>query len=584
MVTPLVPGRSIFLTLTLVRGGVPMGDPFVAQPPLTLHPSQSNRRRRLRSMKIPPSSLTRRNLLATAAAAAVVSSLRLSPLQAAEAAAPLLQLGEPEAFSFEDLVAKAQALAQEDYVPRASPAPEVVQAIDYAAHGRLRFLPGRAPHAEGPGAFPITFFHLGQFFPRPVEMYLLQGGEAREIRYRSEDFEMPEDSPARDLPEDVGFAGFRLQEHNGRPDWRTQDWLAFLGASYFRAIGELGQYGLSARGIAVDVAASKPEEFPDFVAFWIEIPPLPTDPATIYALLDGPSLTGAFRFLCWRTERVEMEVASRLFLRRDIERLGIAPLTSMFWYAEYGRLFREDWRPEVHDSDGLQLWTGSGERIWRPLNNPSQVRVSAFSDLSPRGFGLMQRDRNREHYLDGVRYQDRPSLWVEPLGDWGSGSVQLVEIPTNDEIHDNIVAFWVAEQPAQAGAALSFDYRLYWAADEPFPAANLARCVATRMGRGGQPGLPRPEGVTKFVVEFAGGRLPGLPLGAEPKVFVEASRGEISYIFAERVPGTERWRAHFDLGLEEGDLEPVELRLFLHLEGDPLTETWLYQFLPTGRA
>ncbi|HLS69575.1 MAG TPA: glucan biosynthesis protein [Kiloniellales bacterium] len=535
-------------------------------------------------MKKPAMSWTRRRLLTTAGASALAFGGGPPDSLAAEQAAPHLELEEPQAFSFEGLVEQAQKLAAEDYTPRAAPAPEVVQAIDYAAHGQLRFLPRRAPHAEGPGAFPITFFHLGQFFPRPVRMHLLEGGQAREIRYRAEDFEMPEDSPARELPEDAGFAGFRFQEENGRPDWRTQDWLAFLGASYFRAIGELGQYGLSARGVAVDVAASTPEEFPDFVAFWIEVPPQPTDPAVVYALLDGPSLTGAFRFLCWRKQHVEMEVAARLFLRQDIERLGIAPLTSMFWYAEYGRRYREDWRPEVHDSDGLQLWTGGGERIWRPLNNPAEVRVSAFTDLSPRGFGLMQRDRNREHYLDGVRYQDRPSLWVEPLGDWGSGEVQLVEIPTDDEIHDNIVAFWVPRQPAEAGAALSFDYRLYWTANEPYPAAALGRCVATRMGRGGQAGLPRPEDVTKFVIEFAGGKLPDLPLGAEPEVLVEASRGEISYVFAERVPGTQRWRAHFDLGLEEDDLDPVELRLYLRLEGEPLTETWLYQFLPGGRA
>src|SRR5690625_36298 len=528
--------------------------------------------------------LSRRSLLATAGAAALAAGLGRPQVAAAQDAAPHLDLGEPQPFSFEALVKQAEQLAATPYEPRAVPDPEVVQAIDYDAHGRLRFIPNRAPHAEGPGAFPITFFHVGQFFPRPVEMHLLQEGEAREIHYRPQDFEMPEDSPARELSEDAGFAGFRFQEENGRPDWRTQDWLAFLGASYFRAIGELGQYGLSARGVAVDVAATQPEEFPDFVAFWIESPPQPSEPALVYALLDGPSITGAFRFVCWRKEHVEMEVSARLFLRQDIERLGIAPLTSMFWYSEHGKRFREDWRPEVHDSDGLQLWTGGGERIWRPLNNPQKVRASAFADRSPRGFGLMQRDRRREHYLDGVRYQDRPSLWVEPLGDWGSGAVQLIEIPTDDEIHDNIVAFWVPEEPATAGRALSFDYRLYWAADEPFPAATLARCVATRMGRGGQPGRERPAGVTKFVIEFAGGRLPNLPLGAEPEVAVEAARGEISYVFAERVPGTERWRAHFDLALAEGDMDAVELRLYLRLEEEPLTETWLYQFLPEGRG
>lgn len=518
------------------------------------------------------------------AGAGVLPRVVLAQQGALQEAAPELTLGEAEDFSFEGLVERAQQMAQQDFQERSVVAPEVIEQIDYDAHGRLRFRPGCAPHAEGPGRYPVTFFHLGQFFPRPVRMHLLRKGQAREVFYRSSDFEMPEDSPARELPQDAGFAGFRFQEQNGRADWRTQDWLAFLGASYFRAIGELGQYGLSARGLAVDVAASDAEEFPEFVAFWIESPQDPAEPAVIYALLDGPSVTGAYRFLCWRKEHVEMEVSARLFMRREVERLGIAPLTSMFWYSEYGMRYREDWRPEVHDSDGLQLWTGKGERIWRPLNNPTQVQVAAFADASPRGFGLMQRDRNREHYLDGVRYQDRPSLWVEPLGDWGTGAVQLVEIPTDDEIHDNIVAFWVPGEAPQAGDALSFDYRLYWAANEPFPARALARCVATRMGRGGQAGLPRPEEVTKFVVEFAGGGLPDLPLDAKVEVEVEASRGELSYIYAERVPGTERWRAHFDLDLSEEAPDAVELRLYLRNEDQTLTETWLYQFLPDGRG
>jgi glucans biosynthesis protein len=575
IVTRLLSGSFFILSLTV--GGV--GPARRSSRPSSFHLKKS-----VLPMKSSVPALSRRSLMATAGAAALTAGLGVPEIVVAQDLAPELELGEAQPFSFEQLVERAQALAQQPFEARPVPDPEVVEAIDYDAHGRLRFMPNRAPHAAGPGAFPITFFHVGQFFPRPVEMFLLHQGEARQVIYRPEDFEMPEDSPAHELSQNTGFAGFRFQENNGRPDWRTQDWLAFLGASYFRAIGQLGQYGLSARGIAVDVAASEPEEFPDFIAFWIESPSQSTEPATVYALMDGPSITGAFRFLCWRKDHVEMEVAARLFLRDDVERLGIAPLTSMFWYSEYGKRYREDWRPEVHDSDGLQLWTGSGERIWRPLNNPRQVRASSFADTSPRGFGLMQRDRQREHYLDGVRYQDRPSLWVEPLGDWGSGAVQLIEIPTDDEIHDNIVAFWVPEEPARSGQALSFDYRLFWAANEPYSAPALARCVATRLGRGGQPGLPRPAGVFKFVIEFAGGRLPDLPLGAEPTIAVEASRGEISYVFAERVPGTERWRAHFDLGLAEDDLEPVELRLFLRQEEEPLTETWLYQFLPEGRA
>lgn len=495
-----------------------------------------------------------------------------------------LTLSEAEPFDFAGLVARAERMAQKDFVPRPEPAPDVVEEIDYEAHGQLHFRRDLALFAEGPGIYPVTFFHLGQFFPRPVQMYAVTKGEARRIVYSPTYFEIPADSVAQRMPDEAGFAGFRLHEARHRDDWKTQDWTAFLGASYFRAIGELGQYGLSARGIAVDTAAGVEEEFPDFVEFYIEPALTEGAPVHVYALLDGPSVTGAYHFAIRRTSGVVMDVDKRLFMRQPVARLGIAPLTSMFWYGEYNRPYMVDWRPEVHDSDGLALWTGSGERIWRPLNNPPSARTSSFAARSPKGFGLMQRDRNFEHYLDGVHYERRPSLWVEPLDAWGPGSVMLVELPTNDEIHDNIVAFWVPSDPAKSGASYRFRYRLHWLADHPYPASNLGRTVATRIGRGGEPGKPRPEGVRKFVIEFSGGPLDQRRPADEPSAVITATRGTVSNTAVERVPGTRRWRAQFDLEVE--GMEPVELRLYL-ASGDhdqALTETWLYQHLPALAA
>ncbi len=493
-------------------------------------------------------------------------------------AADCLRFGTSLPFSFEALVARARTLARRPYRPPYRPAPEIVRQIDYEAHGKIRFRADCALFADGSGTYPATFFHLGTFFQKSVKMHVVEGERAREILYSPDYFDMPADSIARQMPADSGFAGFRLQESRRREDWRTQDWVAFLGASYFRAIGELNQYGLSARGVAVDVAAPTPEEFPDFTEFYIAPAAREEDPVMVYALLDGPGISGAFRFAIRRTAGVIMDVENALFLRRDVHRLGIAPLTSMFWMAEYDRGPVADWRPEVHDSDGLALWTGDGERIWRPLNNPDRVVTSSFVDRNPRGFGLLQRDRDFEHFLDGVHYERRPSLWVEPLGDWGAGAVQLVEIPTDDEIHDNIVAFWVPQEPATAGSSYGYRYRLHWLAEEPYFPDGIGRTVATRTGRGGQPGRPRPPGLRKFVIEFAGGPLEGLPEAAEPEAVITASRGEISYVFTERVPGTERWRAQFDLAAE-GE-EPVELRVYLRHEGKPLTETWAFQHRP----
>lgn len=523
---------------------------------------------------------TRRALLRSAAIGATMLPAARWVIPA-QAATESLSLGAPAPFSFDRLIETAKTRAGQPYKPPYRPAPDVVSRIDYDAHGKIRFKTDLAPFADGPGFYPITFFHLGQFFQKSVKMHLLKGDQAREILYSPDYFDMPKDSIAHKMPGDSGFAGFRLQESRLRKDWTNHDWVAFLGASYFRAIGQLEQFGLSARGLAVDVAAPAPEEFPDFVEFYIGEGDKPEDPVMIYALLDGPSVSGAYRFAIRRTEGVLMEIDSAVFMRKAVHRLGISPLTSMFWTSEYTRSQGIDWRPEVHDSDGLAMWTGTGERIWRPLNNPGRVITSSFVDDNPRGFGLLQRDRNFEHFLDGVNYDRRPSLWVEPLGQWGAGAVQLVEIPTDDEIHDNIVAFWVPKEPASAGTAYRFKYRLYWLADEPFPADKLARIVATRSGRGGEPGKPRPPGVRKFVVEFAGPAVADLEKDDKPKAIVTASRGEITYNFTERIPNTDRWRAQFDLTAEGND--PVEMRCFLRLGDKPLSETWLYQYLP-GRG
>lgn len=524
--------------------------------------------------------LDRRTFLAAAAGTA---GLAASGFSGDAIAAEGLTYEAAEPFSFDALKARVREMAARPYAAPPTPLPEVLQRIDYDAHGKIRFRTDRALWADGPGRYPVTFFHLGRYFQKPVRMHVVEGGTAREIVYDAADFDMPADSPAHELPANVGWAGFRFQEaRDGRLDWRRNDWTAFLGASYFRAIGGLYQYGLSARGLALDtVVYGAAEEFPDFTHVWFDQPNADGNAVTLYALLDGPGAAGAYRFTMRREAGVIMDIDSTIMLRRDVTRLGIAPLTSMFWYSETIKPTAIDWRPEVHDSDGLALWTGSGERIWRPLNNPPHTQVSAFSDASPRGFGLLQRDRSFDHYQDGVYYDRRPSLWIEPKGDWGRGAVQLVENNTDDEIHDNIVAMWVPEAPARAGQSFELAYRMHWAADEPYP-TPLARCVATRLGNGGQPGTVRPKGVRKFMLEFLGGPLADLPTGTLPVPVLTASRGEFSYIRTEAVPDDVpgHWRAQFDLATTGN--EPVDMRCYLKSGDRVLSETWLYQYHPIG--
>ncbi len=177
--------------------------------------------------------------------------------------------------------------------------------------------------------------------------------------------------------------------------------------------------------------------------FWIEKPKPHSETLTVYALLDSPSAAGAYRFLIHPGIDLSMEVKARVFLRQGVRRMGVAPLTSMFFHGEHGDRRFDDSRPEVHDSDGLLIAMHSGEWLWRPLNNPRKVATSVFAGEDIAGFGLMQRDRIFDHYQDLTSmYHARPSAWVEPLGRWGPGSLYLIEIPSDAEFYDNIVAFF----------------------------------------------------------------------------------------------------------------------------------------------
>jgi periplasmic glucans biosynthesis protein len=515
----------------------------------------------------------RRDILSLVLSSSLAALLPASG-HAAAAGDDELIFGPPEPFSFDALKRRAAEMAEEPWRDGRSPHGEILQEIDYDAFQAIRFKKSHALWADDRGGAPVQFFHLGRYFQEPVHIHVVEDGAAREVLYRRSYFDLPADHPAQDLPDDIGFSGFRLHE----PSQET-DWLAFLGASYFRSSGALDQYGLSARGLAVDTALPRPEEFPRFSRIWLERVEGEADRVLVYALLDSPSITGAYRFDCVKPDGPVMDITCSLYPRKAIERLGIAPLTSMYWYSETNRKQAVDWRPEIHDSDGLAIWMGNGERIWRPLNNPPETVTNAFLDEGPKGFGLLQRDREFAHYQDdGVFYDRRPSAWIEPTNDWGRGEVQLVEIPTDDEIHDNIVMYWVPDGPVEPGRPLEFGYRLHWTADEPYP-AELGRVVATHTGMGGIPGQPRPENSMRFVVDFRGGRVGAVARGdAEP--VIDLSLGEVSLADSHPVVGQEGlYRAFFDTVIEGA--EPVNMRMYVRdNDGQALTETWLYQYFP----
>jgi len=491
-------------------------------------------------------------------------------------------LGEAALFSWDDLVRRAKEMAQQPFVARPPVAPRTVAEIEYKLHQQISQPVGQGLYALGPGECPVTFFHLGRLFPKPVRIHALVDGVAREVLYSKDVFHYPAGHPAEQMPEGAGFAGFRIHDpwdpaHQREPG----DWLAFLGASYFRTRGDLHQYGISARGIAINAANPEPpftEEFPSFRAFWIE--PVRNGRGRIFAFLDGPSITGAYRFEITREPTITMDVTCALNLRRDVVRFGIAPLTSMFFYGKINRFIGGDWRPAVHDSEGLAIWNGRGEQMWRPLNNPPRVTVSTFEDENPKGFGLLQRERAFDAFQDGGRnFERRPHLWVQPLGPWGRGSVQLLEMPTRSEFEDNIGAFWVPNEPARSGMSHEFRYRLHWSAGEHFP-PGLARCIGTRMANPWNTDVPGYTQARHVVLDFEGDALSQLDVKTcRMDVTFGTGGGLIEHSLEPHPSGMPtRWRTLLTVGTRGS--EPVKARLVLRSGDRSVSETWLAQLYP----
>ena len=421
-----------------------------------------------------------------------------------------------------------------------------------------------------PGAVQAEFFVAGLYFPHKIGLNAVVDGQSRSIEFALRNFDTTDQFPVMD-EQGTGFAGFRLLGEIEKPD-QFQEYTVFQGASYFRAIGRGQAYGISARGLALNTAGDGGEEFPIFRDFWIESaePNAPT--VTVHALMDSPSVAGAYTFKITKGDVTLTQVSAHLFPRVDLPTIGIAPGTSMFLFNDINHLRFNDFREAVHDSDGLLILNGAGEALWRPLNNPVQTQTSAFGDVTPRGFGLMQRARDLGDFNDLVaHYERRPSLWVEPLGDWGAGAVMLVEIPTDKEINDNIVAFWRPATPLLAGQDYQFDYRLHWCATAPtegIVAPVIASRTGTRVFEEGQ----------IFSIDYAAHP----SLGDDPTlvdVKVTTSVGEVSSILLQVNPATNGMRLDFTFLVAEG--ETTELRAELWRGGRSVAEVWLNRWSRT---
>lgn len=476
------------------------------------------------------------------------------------------------AFGLDDVAKRARELSLKPYVAHDGDLPKALAELKYDEYRDIRFKPERSLWRDSKLPFELQFFHPGFFFKQPVRIFLVENNAAQRYRFDPKLFDYGRNQfEPRLLAEVEGYAGFRVHYPLNSRAYKDE-LIVFQGASYFRALGKGQQYGLSARGLAVDTAAPSGEEFPAFTDFWIVRPKADDRELVIYALLDSPSVTGAYRFVVRPGDTTEMSVQSRVFLREKVGKLGIAPLTSMFDFGENDPSPRVDYRPEVHDSDGL-LVQMEREWLWRPLSNPRRLLVTSFSAVSPRGFGLMQRDRNFSHYEDlEARYDLRPSAWIKPQGDWGPGRIELVQIPTPNETNDNIVAYWVPDQLPERGQPLSLAYTLSWQMkNETQP--SLARVMQTRRGHGF---LTEEDDSIRYTVDFIGDNLQKLPADAKVTASVwVGDNGKLLEHQAYRNPVTGGWRVSMRLEREDED-QPVEMRCMLRNKDQVISETWTH--------
>jgi periplasmic glucans biosynthesis protein len=509
--------------------------------------------------------LHRRNLLFSAASLPILRSFGAEWLSARA-------MATDEGTAFDPLSVRQQArdLASKPYKPPDKNLPDGLQNLDYDQYRSIRFVPDQALWRGMGLPFEVQFFHRGLYYPDRVDIFEIIQGRARRIGYSPSMFSFGKIAPPPPNA-DLGFAGFRLHTPLNRPDYYDEV-AVFLGASYFRAVAKGQGYGLSARGLAMNTGDPKGEEFPIFKSFWLERPQRNARSIVVHALLDSASAAGAYRFTIRPGETTVFDVEMVLYPRMEIAGVGLAPLTSMFMFDANDRINVDDFRPAVHDSNGLAIHNGQGEHLWRPLHNPAELQISTFVDTNPRGFGLMQRERDFRDYQDlEARYERRPSLWIEPIGDWGEGGVYLVEIPSREEIHDNIVAFWRPQGPLHAKGEYAFTYRQHWGWGKS-QGAGVAEVSATRIGRGFDPNL------RLFVLDFTGDNLQSAnPASIRP--MVSASGRTIEHVVAQPNPETGGgWRLSFELA--PGRETSIEMRAQLMSGDEMLSEVWLYRWVP----
>ena len=492
--------------------------------------------------------------------------------------------------TLEYIVKKAEQRAEKPFHSPRADLPDVLRAdkLDYDKYREIEFRHDKALWAADNLPFRVEFFHPGYLYQEPVHINEFTLTAVQPVRFVQDFFNYRGLQIQKQIPANTGYAGFRLLCELNEPG-KWDELGSFLGASYFRLLGKGQRYGQSARGLALDCGES-PEEFPIFTEWWLGKPSREDDRLRLYAILDSVSCVGAYSFTIKPGETTVATIEAVLYFReadkvravnpdrKPIKTIGLAPLTSMFWFGQSSERRFDDYRPAVHDSDGLLMQMDNGETLWRPLaNNTTQMRHQRFSAKDIRGFGLLQRDRNFDDYQDLFNlYQTVPSIWVEPHGQWGEGDINLVELSTEYEGFDNIVAFWDPKEKPLVMKPFRFGYTLYWTTHESDLKLSENKVLATRVGED-----PRDPQRRQFAIDFAGPKLSAIPEKSPPQAIANCSTNAAivdNQVFHNSF--NDSWRVMLKLEPSPGNKDPVDIRCTLKKGEEVLSETWTYHWSP----
>lgn len=475
-----------------------------------------------------------------------------------------------------DLEAHAAQLAREDYVPPVEDLDPFFAGLQYDDHRRIQFRKDQTLFVQE-AVCGVELFHPGWMFKKPVGFTQIANGQPSPIPFARSLFDYFGLEVPKGTKDPSGFSGFRLTAL-GLKSGQRPEFMAFQGASYFRAVpvGNGLGWGTSARALAINTVGGEKEEFPDFTHFWFKRPSAGEKSFSFLALLDGPSVTGAYEFTVQPGEATVVGIKATLYLRRPVKLLGLAPFSSMFWFGENTQPRPTDFRLEVHDADGLLIEQEHAPTLWRPLDNGREMRHSVFVIDHLKGFGLQQRDREGGNYEDlEALYHQRTAVWVEPVEGFGRGNLHLIELPTGEETWDNVVTLWEPDNQPATGKPMRFAYNLHWEREHLHA---LGKVTSTRQGQ--TPSAAGQPPVQVFVVDFSKGSLVAdKPPGWSPACTVHVANG-LAKVLSQTVianPHTGGWRCTFTLFIPPST-SIAEFACDL-LDGDrPVTERWNYQW------